>query len=80
MYRLQPSAASQQTGQMTAYSEMDGILAGIGRSSFDGDTEEFDDAAAIVNAFADDAGDDSIVEAAGCESEDFDADAATAAL
>ncbi len=50
------------------------FLAGVGRSSFDGDTEEFDNASAIVNAFAEDAGEDSVVE------DDFDADAATAAL
>ena len=34
------------------------FLAGVGRSSFDGDTEEFDNASAIVNAFAEDAGED----------------------
>ena len=45
---------------------MAGILAGIGRSAFDGDAEEFDNASAIVNAFAEDAGEDSVVEAAGC--------------
>ena len=56
------------------------FLAGVGRSSFDGDTEEFDNASAIVNAFAEDAGEDSVVEALDAESDDFDADAATAAL
>ena len=33
---------------------------------YDGDAEEFDNASAIVNAFAEDAGEDSVVEAAGC--------------
>ena len=56
------------------------FLAGVGRSSFDEDTEAFDGASAIVNAFAEDAGNDSLVEALDAESDDFDADAATAAL
>ena len=55
-------------------------LAGIGRNDYDGDAGEFDDASAIVNAFAEDAGDDSLVEMLDAESDDFDADAATAAL
>ena len=55
-------------------------LAGIGRSAYDGDAGEFDDASAIVNAFAEDAGDDSLVEMLDAESDDFDADVATAAL
>lgn len=55
-------------------------LAGIGRSAYDGDAGEFDDASAIVNAFAEDAGDESLVEMLDAESDDFDADAATAAL
>ena len=56
------------------------FLAGVGRSSFDEDTEAFDGASAVVNAFAEDAGNDSLVEALDAESDDFDADAATAAL
>ena len=56
------------------------FLAGVGRSSFDEDTEAFDGASAIVNAFAEEAGNDSLVEALDAESDDFDADAATAAL
>ena len=56
------------------------FLAGVGRSSFDEDAEAFDGASAIVNAFAEDAGNDSLVEALDAESDDFDADAATAAL
>ena len=42
--------------------------------------KRFDNASAIVNAFAEDAGEDSVVEALDAESDDFDADAATAAL
>ena len=55
-------------------------LAGIGRNAYDEDAGEFDDASAIVTAFAEDAGEDSVVEALDAESDDFDADAATAAL
>ena len=73
-------------GGIATYWANDGVfgdgwfLAGVGRSSFDEDTEEFDDASAIVTAFAEDAGNDSVVEALDAESDDFDADAATAAL
>ena len=56
------------------------FLAGVGRSSFDDDTEEFDDASAVVNAFVEDAGNDELAGLLDSESEEFDADAATAAL
>lgn len=55
-------------------------LAGIGRSDYDADAEEYDGAAAIVNAFVEDAGDDAVAEALDAEAEEFDADAATAVL
>ena len=65
---------------MTVYSAMAGIWPVSAEASYDGDAGEFDDASAIVNAFAEDAGDDSLVEMLDAESDDFDADAATAAL
>lgn len=55
-------------------------LAGIGRSDYDEDAEEYDGAATIVNAFVEESGDDALAEALDAEAEEFDADAAVAAL
>ena len=55
-------------------------LAGIGRSDYEADSEEYTSASDIVNAFVADAGADDVAEAIDAESDDFDADAAVAAL
>ena len=55
-------------------------LAGIGRSDYEADSEEYTSASDIVNAFVAEAGADDVAEAIDAESDDFDADAAVAAL
>ncbi len=56
------------------------FLAGIGRGDFDDADEEYGDAYTVVSAFVDDLGDEELADAIDDEAEDYDPDAAMAAV
>lgn len=55
-------------------------LAGIGRSAYEEDAGEYGDAETIINAFVDESGDEKLAAAVDAESEDYDPEAAIAAV
>ena len=55
-------------------------LAGIGRSAYEEDAGEYGDAETIINAFVDESGDEELAAAVDAESEDYDPEAAIAAV